>query len=372
MFRKRHPPVGAMPGTLAMPQDAAPPVIHIMDYGPTHVEEQSGVAPEALPALLTRDSVTWVDVRGLGDERTLRAIGEALGMHALALEDVVNVPQRPKTEAYEGHLFLVVRMPEAEVRTFATEQVSLVLGPRFVVTFQEREGDVFEPVRARIRTGRGPIRRAGADYLGYALVDTVVDAYYPVLERVGDLVEALEEEVITAPTRPTLRRIYALKRTVQELRRTVWPHRDALAALLRDESPYLGASVRVYLRDTHDHAMQLLDVLENYRDTATGLLDVYLSSESNRTNEVMRLLTVVASIFIPLTFLAGVYGMNFEAMPELHSRIGYPVVLATMLLTALGMLAWFRRRGWLGTPEEPAAGPAHEVLEAYLPADERR
>lgn len=245
-----------------------------------------------------------------------------------------------------------MRMAVVDDDVTRLEQVSILIGANYVATFQERDGDVFDPVRQRIRQGRGLLRTAGAGYLGYALIDTVVDGFYPVFEALGDRVVELEEEVVERPTRSTLRRIYTFKRQLLELRRAVWPHRDVLSSLLRDESPFITADQRIYLRDTSDHAVQLLDVLEAYRETATGLLDVYLSSESNRTNEVMRVLTVIASIFIPLTFVAGVYGMNFEAMPELHSRMGYPIVLGTMIAIG-GELLWkFRQLGWIGARKD--------------------
>lgn len=352
LFQKRHPPVGAMPGTLVIEQGGQLPDIRVMTYGPEVVQEHEHVAVTDLPRYLTAGAVTWIDMRGLADEAIIRELGRVLQMHPLALEDVVNVPQRPKSEPYAEHQLVVVRMAMVEDGAPRLEQVSVLIGAHYVCTIQERDGDVFEPVRLRIRRGRGPIRGAAAGYLGYALIDTVIDGFYPVLEHLGDRLAELEEEVVERPSRGTLRRIYAAKRQLLELRRAVWPHRDAITTLVRDESPFIDASTRLYLRDTADHAIQLLDVLEGYRETVSGLLDVYLSSESNRTNEVMRTLTVVASIFIPLTFIAGVYGMNFEAMPELHSRIGYPIVLGIMLLTALGLLWKFQRLGWLGQPRD--------------------
>jgi magnesium transporter len=347
VFRKRHPPVGARPGTLVIAEGAAAPVIRVMDYTPDQVEEHEAVDPATLGTFLGTGSVSWIDVYGLGDESTLRAIAAALGLHPLVLEDVVNAPQRPKAELYDAHQLIVLRMAVLDKDGVRQEQVSIVIGANYVATFQERKGDVFDPIRRRIREGRGPIRSAGAGYLAYALTDTIVDAYYPVLERVGDQLDVLQDEVVDDPSRATLRRIYDMKHRLAEMRRAIWPHRDVLSALVRDESPFIGANVRLYLRDSYDHAVQQLDVLESYREVAGGFLDVYLSSVSNRTNEVMRVLTVMASIFIPLTFIAGVYGMNFEWMPGLRSRMGYPVLLGVMLATASAMLAYFYRKGWL-------------------------
>jgi magnesium transporter len=348
LFHKRHPPVGARPGTLVIEPGGQRPDIRVMHYTPASVTEHDHLPVGELAACIRPDSVAWIDIRGLADEPTLRAIADVLALHPLALEDVVNAPQRPKSESYDEHQLVVVRMAMVTDDRVQLEQVAIVIGASYVATFQERDGDVLDPVRQRLRQGRGPIRGAGAGYLGYAIIDTVIDGFYPVLEHVGDMLGDLEEEVVEHPSRATLRRIYAIKRQLLQLRRAVWPHRDVLTSLVRDENSFVSAGDRIYLRDTSDHAMQLLDVLEAYRETVSGLLDVYLSSESNRTNEVMRVLTVMASIFIPLTFVAGVYGMNFEAMPELHSRIGYPIVLGVMFVVGGGLLWKFRRLGWIG------------------------
>lgn len=349
VFKKRHPPVGARPGTLVIEPGGQRPDICVLDYTPDAVVEVAHVPPADLAHAIRAESTTWVDVRGLADEGILRAIGDVLKLHPLALEDVVNAPQRPKSEPYDEHQLVILRMATEHQGHLTLEQVGFLIGPRYVATFQERDGDVFDPIRGRIRQGRGPIRSSGASYLAYALIDTIIDAFYPVLESLGEQLAALDDEVVERPSRRTLRRIHAAKRRLLELRRAIWPHRDVINALLRDDSVFIDAPTRLYLRDTYDHAVQQLDVLESYRETAAGLLEVYLSSESNRTNEVMRTLTVTASIFIPLTFIAGVYGMNFEAMPELHSSIGYPIVLAIMVLTAAGLLWKFRRLGWIGS-----------------------
>ncbi len=227
-----------------------------------------------------------------------------------------------------------------------------MLGRGYVLSFQERYGDVLDPVRVRIREGLGPMRASGADYLAYALLDTIVDGYYPVLEQVSDVLARLEERILTHPGPRSLNRLNRLKGLLVTLRRGIWPQREALNRLLRDGSPFISAEVRMYLRDTYDHAAQVVDVVDSHRELVAGLLNTYLSAVSNRTNDVMKLLTIMASIFIPLTFLAGIYGMNFEAMPELHTPWGYPALLGVMTLTALGMLYYFRRRGWLGEPSD--------------------
>jgi magnesium transporter len=229
--------------------------------------------------------------------------------------------------------------------------VSLVLGRRFLLTFQERLGDVLDPVRERIRQGIGPIRRAGPDYLAYAVIDAVIDGYYPILEQFGERLEALEDDVVLSPTPLLLRRIHHVKRELLDIRRAVWPQREAVSAVIRGDHELVGQEVRTYFRDVYDHCIQIMDVVETYRELAGGLMDVYLSSVSNRQNEVMKVLTVMASIFIPLTFLAGIYGMNFEHMPELHKRWAYPILLAVMAGVAGVMLLFFYRKGWLGSQD---------------------
>jgi len=297
--------------------------------------------------------VVWIDVQGLGDEPLLRQLGERFGLHLLALEDLVNAPQRPKIEEYREQVLIITRMARFAGRAeLNDEQVGLVLGPGYVLSFQERYGDVLEPVRVRIREGLGPIRSAGADYLAYALLDTIIDGYYPVVEHLGEVLARLEDQILARPGARTLTRLNRVKGVLVALRRGIWPQREALNRLLRDGSRFISPEVRVYLRDTHDHAAQLVDVVDSHREMVAGLLNTYLSALSNRTNEVMKLLTIMASIFIPLTFMAGVYGMNFEAMPELHSPWGYPALMAVMVLTAVGMLFYFRRRGWLGEPPD--------------------
>jgi magnesium transporter len=320
-----------------------------MEYAEGSLHEQEVVDILDLAGCLERSAVTWVDVCGLGDEATLRKIGEIFSLHPLALEDIVNVPQRPKVEVYDAHLLLITRMVmPRNGAVLDTEQVSIFVGQNYVLTFQERHGDVFDPVRARIRRGGGPIRKFGPAYLAYALLDTVIDAYYPVLERMGDFLETLEEEVVHRPTRESLQKVYQAKRELLTLRRAVWPQREAINTLIRDDNDFVSDAVRVYLRDTYDHCVQLIDGTETYRELAGGLMDMYLSSVGNRQNEVMKVLTIMASIFIPLTFLAGIYGMNFENMPELDSNWGYPMLLAIMAGTAIAMLLFFRRLGWIG------------------------
>jgi magnesium transporter len=353
IFKKKHPPVGAKPGTLMISREAPKPVISVIWYDQTHSETHLEVDVEKVPEFLKRDGINWVDVHGLGDESIIRRLGEIFSIHPLALEDVANIPQRPKVESYGHHQYYVTRM--AMVRDqykLETEQVSFFVGENYVLTFQERPGDVFNPVRARIRRGGGNIREHGTDYLGYALMDTIVDAFYPVLEKMGDYLEDLEEEAMTAATPLTLKKIHRIKRELLAIRRAIWPQREAINMAIRDETIAISPQVRVFLRDVYDHCVQIIDVLETYRELAAGLMDVYLSTIGMRQNEVMKVLTIMASIFIPLTFLAGIFGMNFQHMPELGWGWAYPFGfwIAIVAITA-AMVFVFRRKGWLGTPD---------------------
>jgi magnesium transporter len=349
--RKRvAPPRGAPPGALAVPVHAVETRIRSICYDAETLDERSIEFLDELSALAEAEGrVTWIDVQGFANRDALERIGQVFGIHPLALADVVHVPQRPKAEMHDDRLLIVTQMAQlTEPGQIEVEQVSLVLGPGWVVTFQERPGDVFEPVRERLRGATGRIRHMGADFLAYALLDAVIDGYFPVVEAIGGILEQLEDEVMAGPGAAALARIHATRRTLLHLHRVQWRQRDAVHTLLRDESFPFSEPVRIYLRDAHDHAFQTVDAIETYREMAVGLMDVYLSSASHRMNEVMKTLTVMASVFIPLTFVAGVYGMNFERMPELHWEWGYPAVWGFMLATGLGLLAWFRRRGWLG------------------------
>jgi magnesium transporter len=279
----------------------------------------------------------------------------------LALEDVVNVPQRPKTETYDSHQLYISRMVRiGQQHDLTVDQVSIFFGKNFVLTFQQRHGDVLDSVRKRIRVKKGPMRTSGADYLAYAIIDTIIDGYYPVLEQFGEHLEALEARVVANATPAILDRINTIKRNLLVLRRGIWPQRDAINVMIRDDCPFVSEHVKVFLRDTHDHCMQVADVLETFRETAGALLSTYLSAIGNKQNEVMRMLTIMASIFIPLTFMAGVYGMNFEAMPELKSRYAYPLLLFVMAITAIGMLIYFKRLGWIwaGKNDDESDSPA--------------
>jgi len=322
--------------------------MHVMAYGPAEFVEQEIPSADAIGPFLGQWPVIWVNVDGLGDADAVRKIGEIFGLHPLALEDVINVHQRPKVEPYEKYFFIVMQMLlTGEV--LDTEQLSLFLGANFVITFQERPGgDCFALVRERIRKNHGRIRAAGPDYLAYSLLDAVVDNYFPVLERYGERLETVEQEVVTQPRSETLARIHDIKRDLLLLRRAVWPMREALNSLLRDDTPFIVRETRTYLRDCYDHSVRIIDILETDRETSFGLLETYLSSVSNRMNEVIKVLTIITTIFMPLTFIAGIYGMNFAHMPELNWPWGYPLVMGLMAVIAAGMLLYFRRKRWLG------------------------
>lgn len=352
-FRKRQPPVGSKPGTLALAHDASPPLVHVIVYAPDETIEHDVTNLDELLKYRDGPQVCWIDVQGLGDESVLQRIGEIFELHPLALEDAVNIPQRPKSESYElQHLFITRMTRMDDSNGLEAEQVAIFIGPHYVLTLQERHGDVFDPVRKRIRSGKAVISKMGSDYLAYALIDTVIDGYYPAIESIGDRLHELEEEILERPTHDGLHRIHRIRRDLLAMRRAVWPQREAVNALIREETPLITDTVRQYLRDCHDHAVQIADVIETYRELASSLMDIYLSSMSQRTNEVMKVLTIMSSIFIPLTFLAGIYGMNFAHMPELQTPWAYPALLGIMAVLTVLMLYYFRRKGWIGHAED--------------------
>jgi magnesium transporter len=351
---------GALPGTLVAAGKAQPPVIHVMSFDRERLAEERVDTIDAALARLAPGTVTWIDIDGLGDPAVLARLGERLGLHPLALEDTLDVTHRPKAERFDKHMFLVLRTMRldraADTSRDATpataeildEQVSVFFGGDWVVTIQERsDGDCFGPMREAIRQGRGRAREAGADYLAYLLIDAVVDAYFPVIDVLAERVGAIEEEALTSRSPgQTLVRLTRLRHDLIAVRRAVWPLREEVMVLQREESALVTPETRAFLRDVYDHAVQALEVVETLRETAVSVMEVFLSVQNQRLNEVMKVLTVIATIFIPLTFIASIYGMNFKHMPELDSRWGYPAVLGLMLLTAGGMVAYFRRRGW--------------------------
>jgi len=355
VFLKHHPEAGSRPGTLAIPPDSPRPKVVVTQFDETGVERIEAPALEELPAMLHSGKTMWVDVQGLGDEGTLRAIGDTFGLHPLSLEDAVNVPQRAKAVLREGYQLVIARAPRVDAAgALGVPQVCFVVGEHHLLTFQERYLAFFDRVRERIDQGLGPIRRGGPGYLAYALIDAMVDSYYPVAQELSDRLEALEDIVVERPHPEVLARVHSLRRQVSVLRRVGRPQQEALRSLVRTETPFVGEREHVYLRDTLDHMSQIVELLDSSRDLAASLAEAYLSNLSHRTNEIMKMLTLMASIFIPLTFIAGIYGMNFEHMPELHAPRGYFVVLALMGATAGGMVAYFRYRGWIGSPPRPS------------------
>ena len=350
-YHRRRPPPGAMPGTLIIDAEAPPPRLTVLAYGPESFTEEEVSDLERLDELCREWPVVWLDVDSLGNEALLLAIGARLGLHRLILEDVVNLGQRAKAEFYDDTLFIVLRIPD-EGRG-DTEQVSLLLQPGLLISLQEHAGDCFESVRNRIRLGKGKIRSRVADYLSYALIDAAVDQYFPVLDEAGLALDSLEDQVFAEPTPETLAQIHGLKRSLVALRKAIWPYREMLNLLMRDAGSFFADETQPYLRDCYDHVVRLIDLVEAQREVASDLLNMYLSTVSNRMNEVMKVLTIIATIFIPLSFIAGLYGMNFDPaasrwnMPELGWALGYPAALLLMGVVAGGLLVFIRRRGWL-------------------------
>ncbi|WP_051470227.1 magnesium/cobalt transporter CorA [Fischerella sp. PCC 9605] len=347
--------LGAAPGVVHFRPDAPPPKITLLDYNQSQVQKVDIKHPQECILYLDSESISWVDIGGLGDAQTWEQLKQVFNLHPLALEDIIHVPQRPKIEEYEDQIVIVARMVSLrqDGKSFMSEQISLVLGENYLLTVQEEPYyDCLEFVRERIQSSRSLIRNSGVDYLMYALIDAIIDGFFPILEMYGELIEELEAEVVTSATPQTLERIYEIKRDLLELRRAIWPQRDAVNALIRDSSELISHEVRLYLRDCYDHAVQVLDIVETYRELASSLTDVYLSSVSNRMNEVMKTLTIISSIFIPLTFIAGIYGMNFNTdkspfnMPELNWYWGYVATLVVMVLMAIAMIVFFWHRGW--------------------------
>lgn len=356
-WRRKHrkrTPAGSPPGTMVADPASSPTTICIFGYGGEKFIERHVADFQELVSAIGDFETVWINIDGLADISLIQEIGNRYGLHSLALEDVVNVHQRPKVEEFDAHLFIVTRMLP-DFKSGETEQVSMFLGKNYLLTFQERPGDVFEPVRQRIRKQRGQIREMGPDYLAYALLDAVIDGYFPVLERRGEDIERMEDEVIASPHEKQVSLIHEMKRDLLELRRAVWPQREMLNALMRQEGPLIQQRTKIYLRDCYDHTIQLIDIIETYREICSSLVEIYLSSLSNRMNEIMKVLTIMATIFIPLSFIAGLYGMNFDPkaspwnMPELGWRYGYPFALGLMVATAGGLLLSFWRRGWIGS-----------------------
>jgi magnesium transporter len=348
-LRKKH--VGLPPGSVVfIGEDKTTPVrFSIIDYTADRLDETTLTDVGDVLAFRDAPTSTWINVSGVHDEDTIRAIGEHFGLHPLIQEDIAHTGQRPKLEVYDDHVYLVSKMlsHDGDDRHLRAEQVSFVLGGSYLLSFQEDPGDVFEPVRKRLREGRGRIRTAGTDYLAYALIDVIVDHYFVILEELGGRTEEIEDEVLDDPQPETQERINALRRDLIFMRRMTWPVRELLSQLQRLDSPLWSDDTRPFVRDTYDHAVQVLELVESLRDVVGGLTDLYMTSLSNRMNEIMKVLTIIGTIFIPLTFVAGIYGMNFEYMPELTVWYGYPVALTVMAALAGVLLLYFRRKDWI-------------------------
>jgi magnesium transporter len=342
---------GAPPGTLVYTGEkkVEKTRITVMEYNDAEFLERVVEDIGSCFPLKDKPMVTWLNINGLHDVRTMETIGNAFGIHPLVLEDILNIDQRPKLEEFDDYIFVVLKMAYLDERTndLQMEQVSVIVTHDCVISFQEMEGDVFESIRERIRSYKGRTRRMGVDYLAYVLIDAIVDGYFVVLDKLGERTETLEVELVANPDPETLQTIYKLKRDMIFLRRSVWPLREVIGSLERGTSPLVHENTKVYLKDVYDHTKQVIDTVESLRDMVTGMLDIYLSSVSNRMNEIMKVLTIIATIFIPLSFFAGIYGMNFRYMPELDSHIAYPLLLLGMTCVAVVMLVYFRIKRWL-------------------------
>jgi magnesium transporter len=321
----------------------------LINYDPEQLLEKALPTIEASFPYKDTPPVTWINVDGLHEVNVIEKIGVHFGIHPLVLEDIVNTGQRPKVEEFENYIYIVLKMLDIDtaVDHITAEQVSLIIGPHFLISFQEKEGDVFNYVRERIRKARGRIRKSGCDYLAYALMDAVVDHYFVILEKLGEKIEQLEEQLLEEPTPRILEEIHHLKREMIFFRKQVWPLREVINSLIKDPSELIQETTHIFLRDVYDHTIQVIDTIESFRDVLSGLSDLYLSTVSNRMNEVMKVLTIIATIFIPLTFIAGIYGMNFEFMPELKWHWAYPMLWVLLVVIFVLMVMWFKRRRWL-------------------------
>ena len=348
---KRHSKkAGSPPGTLVHIGEKKAEKVRItyLDYDEHNFQEKQVSNIEECFPFKESQTITWINIDGIHDVDIIEKIGKHFDLHPLILEDILNTTQRPKFEDYDNHLFIVLKMlmSAGEKQLVQFEQVSIVVGHKFVLSFQESIGDVFEPIRDRLRNSKGRIRKMDSDYLAYALLDAIVDGYFSVLETIGDTIESIEERLAKEPTETILRHIHSLKREIIFLRKSIWPLRELISSLQRSESGLIAQSTDVFLRDVYDHTIQVIDTVESFRDIVSGMLDLYLSSISNKMNTVMKVLTIIATIFIPLTFIAGIYGMNFKYMPELEWRWSYAVVWLVMITVAVGMIMYFRKKKW--------------------------
>lgn len=350
--KKRSAKTGLPPGSLihvgTRRRDKAR--ISLIDYDEKQVQEKIVKKVEECFPFRRTSTVTWINVEGIHQPDVISALGEHFGLHPLLMEDIMSTEQRPKMDDYGDYIFIVLQMLsyDKKKKAIIAEQVSLVLGDNFVISFQEGiDGDVFDPVRQRIRNSKGRIRKSKGDYLAYMLLDAIVDNYFVILERVGDSIERLEDRIVKEPSQEVSRQIHNLKRELIYLRKATWPVREVISGLERGESKLVHKNTKVYLKDIYDHTVQVIDTIETFRDISSGILDIYFSGISNKLNEVMKVLTIIGTIFIPLTFITGIYGMNFSYLPELNWRYGYFLALGAMAVVALLMLWFFKRKQWI-------------------------
>jgi magnesium transporter len=351
-IKKRSLKAGLPPGTLVHvgTHRVGESSIHILDYDESGVREKSRAALDECSAFRDSDSVTWIDIEGLQDIQLLDDLGKCFRLHSLILEDILNTDQRPKSDDMENYFYVVLKMLDFDRDSLeiVSEQVSIVFGRNFVISIQEgREGDLFEPLRERIRGGKGRIRKMGPDYLAYSLLDVIIDHYFIILEKFAERIESLEEDLVGDPQPDTLTQIHRLKREMIFLRKSAWPLRELVYALEKSDSPLIQPTTKIFLRDIYDHAVHIIDSIESYREMLSSMLDIYLSSVSNRMNQVMKVLTIIATVFMPLTFLAGVYGMNFKHMPEIPWRWSYPLFWLIITAAAAAMVYFFKKKKWL-------------------------
>jgi magnesium transporter len=343
--------IGLPPGTLQyIGKERSEPIdISLFNYTQDHLDERNSIALEEVISYCKSDFTTWINVNGIHNVEAIEKICTYFNIHSLTIEDILHTDQRPKLEENEDYLYLVIKMLEYDEQTkrLQTEQVSMILGKNYVISFQERAGDTFEPVRNRLRIGKGRIRKAGADYLLYALLDTIIDHYFFLLEKIGDDLEEIEEELLVSPGTRSLTNLYNLKRESVLLRRSIWPLREVVNKLERDDIKQIKKETRYFLRDVYDHTIRVIETIENFRDMLSSMLDLYQSTISNRMNMIMKVLTIISTIFIPLTFIVGVYGMNFVHMPELEWRYGYLGVWMIMIMVFITMILFFRRKKWI-------------------------
>ncbi|HEY3251850.1 MAG TPA: magnesium/cobalt transporter CorA [Ignavibacteria bacterium] len=352
LFRKKKKAPGSPPGTLVFTGEKKRDkvIINLIDYKGNVVNERIINDPGECIQCNEPDTISWIDVEGLHDVPLIQKLGESLKLHPLVMEDILNVEQRSKMEEYDNYVYIVLKMfhIHKDSMEIIPEQVSIILSKNYVVTFQEGiEGDTFHEVRERIRNNKGVITKMTSDYLVYTLIDSIIDSYFTMLEMLGEKIEDLEEELINNPEKSTLTKIYTLKREMLYLRKTVWPLREAISRLERGESELITRNTHIYLRDVYDHTINVLDTLETYRDMLSGMLDIYLSSISNKLNETMKYLALISTIFIPMTFIASIYGMNFDFIPELHWPHGYWFAMGLMLTVGLGFLIYFKKKKWV-------------------------